>query len=63
VAKGFTQQPSVDFVDTYSPMAKFTLVRIIVFIVVKMDLELQQLDVKTVFSQWRIKRRHLYASA
>ena len=23
MAKGFNQQPSVDFVDTYSPVAKF----------------------------------------
>jgi hypothetical protein len=37
VAKGFTQQPGVDFVDTYSHVAKFTLMKIIMSIVAKMD--------------------------
>jgi hypothetical protein len=50
IVKGFTQQPSMDFVDTYSPVAKFVLVRIIMSIVGKMDLELHQLDVKRHFS-------------
>jgi hypothetical protein len=40
VAKRFTQQPGIDFVDTYSPVAKFASVRIIMSIVAKMDLEL-----------------------
>uniref|UniRef100_A0A2N9F846 Reverse transcriptase Ty1/copia-type domain-containing protein n=1 Tax=Fagus sylvatica TaxID=28930 RepID=A0A2N9F846_FAGSY len=44
VAKGFTQQPGVDFVDTYSPVAKFALVRIIMDVVARLDLELHQLD-------------------
>jgi hypothetical protein len=35
VAKCFTQQSGVDFIDTYSPMAKFTSVRIIMSIVAK----------------------------
>uniref|UniRef100_A0A2N9FF63 CCHC-type domain-containing protein n=1 Tax=Fagus sylvatica TaxID=28930 RepID=A0A2N9FF63_FAGSY len=49
VAKGFTQQPGVDFVDTYSPVAKFASVRIIMVVAAKLDLELHQLDVKTTF--------------
>ena len=55
VAKGFTQQPSVDFVDTYSPVAKFASNRIITFVVVIMDLELHQLDVKTAFLNGELK--------
>lgn len=35
VGKGYTQQPGVDFVDTYSPVTKFTSVRIIMPIVVR----------------------------
>jgi hypothetical protein len=50
VVKGFTQQPGVDFVDTYSYVTKFTSVKIIMSIVSKMDLELHQLDVKIAFS-------------
>jgi hypothetical protein len=55
VAKGFTQQPGIDLVDTYSPVAKFTSIRIIVSIVAKMDLELHQLDVKTTFLNGELK--------
>jgi hypothetical protein len=49
VAKEFTQQPGVDFVDTYSPVAKFALVQIIMVVTARLDLELHQLDVKTAF--------------
>ena len=55
VAKGFTQQLGVDFVDTYSHMAKFISVKIIMSIVAKMDLELHQLDVKTAFLNGELK--------
>jgi hypothetical protein len=55
VAKGFTQQPGIDFVDTYSPVTKFVSVRIIMSIVIKMDLELHQLDVKTAFLNGELK--------
>ena len=37
MAKGFNQQLGVDFVDTYSPIAKFTSNRIIMFVVTRMD--------------------------
>ena len=49
VAKRFTQKPGMDFVDTYSPVAKFASVQIIMVVAVRLDLELHQLDVKTVF--------------
>jgi hypothetical protein len=45
----------VDFVDTYSLIAKFTSVRIIMSIVAKMDLELHQLVVKTTFLNGELK--------
>jgi hypothetical protein len=59
MAKWVTQQPNVDFVDTYSPVAKLISIRIIVSVVAKMDLELHELDVKTTF-KWGIKRGYLY---
>uniref|UniRef100_A0A2N9EKJ9 CCHC-type domain-containing protein n=1 Tax=Fagus sylvatica TaxID=28930 RepID=A0A2N9EKJ9_FAGSY len=55
VAKGFTQQPGVDFVDTYSPVAKFASVRIIMVVAARLDLELHQLDVKTAFLNGDLK--------
>jgi hypothetical protein len=55
VAKGFTQQPGVDFMDTYSPVAKFASVRIIMVVATRLDLKLYQLDVKTVFLNGDLK--------
>jgi hypothetical protein len=55
VAKGFTQQSGVDFVDTYSPVAKFASVWIIMVVVARLDLELHQLEVKTPFSYRDLK--------
>ena len=55
MAKGFTQQSSVDFVDTYSPVAKFASNRIIMSVVATMDLELHQLDVETTFLNGELK--------
>ena len=49
VAKGFTQREGVDFVETFSPVAKFTSIRIISALMAYYDLELHQMDVKTVF--------------
>ncbi|KAM1189908.1 hypothetical protein ACFX2J_025523 [Malus domestica] len=55
VAKGYTQKPGIDFVDTYSTVAKFTSIRILMAIVARMDLELHQLDVKTTFLNGDLK--------
>ena len=55
MAKGFTQQSSVDFVDTYSPVAKFASNRIIMSVVATMDLEFHQLDVETTFLNGELK--------
>uniref|UniRef100_A0A2N9FQW9 Reverse transcriptase Ty1/copia-type domain-containing protein n=1 Tax=Fagus sylvatica TaxID=28930 RepID=A0A2N9FQW9_FAGSY len=46
---------SVDFVDTYSPVAKFASVRIIMVVAARLDLELHQLDVKTTFLNGDLK--------
>lgn len=49
VAKGYTQKEGVDFVETFSPVAKFTSIRIIDALTAYFDLELHQMDVKTAF--------------
>ncbi|WVZ98064.1 hypothetical protein U9M48_043546 [Paspalum notatum var. saurae] len=49
VAKEFTQRKGIDFVETFSSVAKFTSIRIISVLTAYYDLELYQIDVKTAF--------------
>ncbi|CAM8878136.1 unnamed protein product [Rhodiola kirilowii] len=49
VAKGFTQKEGVDFTEIFSPVVKHRSIRVMLSIVAKFDLELEQLDVKTSF--------------
>ena len=39
----------MDYEETFSPVVKFASIRLILAIVARMDLELYQMDVKTVF--------------
>lgn len=49
VAKGFSQKAGIDFHEIFSPMVKIVSIRIVLALVAFLDLELQQLDVKTAF--------------
>ena len=52
VAKGFSQIPGVDYNDVFSPVVKHSLIRTFFSIIAMHDLELEQLDVKTIFLHW-----------
>ena len=49
VAKGFTQKEGIDYKETFSPVSSNDSFRIIMTLVTHYDLELHQIDVKTVF--------------
>ncbi|KAJ4704584.1 Retrovirus-related Pol polyprotein from transposon TNT 1-94 [Melia azedarach] len=49
VARGFTQREGVDYNEIFSPVVRHTSIRVLLAIVAHQDLELKQLDVKTVF--------------
>ncbi|PKI63076.1 hypothetical protein CRG98_016527 [Punica granatum] len=49
VTKGFTQMEGIDYHETFFPVSKKDLLRIIMALVAHMDLELHRMDVKTAF--------------
>ena len=49
VAKGFTQIYGLDFDETFSPVARFESLRLLLALAVLEDWEIHQMDVKSVF--------------
>ncbi|KIK15110.1 hypothetical protein PISMIDRAFT_16746 [Pisolithus microcarpus 441] len=49
IAKGFTQEYGIDFEDTFSPVARFETVRILLAHAVQNNWEMEAVDVKTAF--------------
>jgi hypothetical protein len=49
VKKGYSQVKGIDFGEIFSPVAKLTSIRFILFIAAAFDLEVEQMDVKTTF--------------
>ncbi|KAM1671634.1 hypothetical protein ACFXTN_036619 [Malus domestica] len=49
VAKGYAQKEGIDYNEVFSHVVKHSSIRILLALVVQFDLELAQLDVKTVF--------------
>jgi len=49
VARGFTQQEGIDYLETFSPMIKPTTVRLVLTIVVSYGWTIHQLDVHNAF--------------
>jgi hypothetical protein len=49
VAKGYTQKEEEDYFDTYSPMARLTTIRVLLFVAASHGLLVHLMDVKTTF--------------
>jgi len=49
VAKGYAQTYGIDYEETYNPIAKMTIIRLIITMVVAKGWSLYQMDVKNVF--------------
>ncbi|KAG8485819.1 hypothetical protein CXB51_019218 [Gossypium anomalum] len=56
VAKGYSQIPGVDFTDVFSLVVKHSSIRALLGIVAMHDLELEQLDVKTIFLHGELEK-------
>ncbi|WVZ15791.1 hypothetical protein V8G54_013357 [Vigna mungo] len=55
VVKGCNQKKRIDFDEIFSPVVKMTSIRAILGLVAKLDLEIEQLDVKTTFLHGDLK--------
>ena len=49
VAKGYTQFYDIDYLETFAPMGRMTMVRILIALVAIFGWKLQQFDVKNAF--------------
>jgi hypothetical protein len=49
VAKGFTLRDGIDYTEIFSPVSKKHSFRIVMALVANYDLELHQMDIKTMF--------------
>lgn len=55
VAKGCSQREGIDFVETYSPVVRYSSIRLLIAMAVKYDLKIEQMDVVTAFLHGDVK--------
>eukprot|EP00253_Pinus_taeda_P027659 PITA_27659 len=55
VAKGYSQQEGIDFDDTFAPVAKLNIIRMLICLATKHKWKLHQLDVKSAFLNGELK--------
>ena len=57
VAKVYLQQPSVDIIETFSPVVKHTTIRLFLSLAVTFSWQLRQLDVECAFLHGDLKEQ------
>lgn len=55
VAKGYSQQPGIDFTETYAPVARIETIRTVLAMAAQLELQVYQLDVKSAFLNGEIE--------
>ena len=56
VSKGYTQTYGVDYQETFAPVAKMNAKRILLFLAINFDWDLQQYDVKNAFLHGELEK-------
>ena len=59
VVKGFNQKKGIDFEEIFSPVVKMSSIPVVLGLAVSLDLEIEQLDVKTAFLHGDLERKYL----
>lgn len=57
VAKGFSQKPGIDYFETFSPVVRFSTLRLLFALSIKLGLEITHLDVATAFLNGFLKEK------
>ncbi|KAL0804806.1 hypothetical protein Bca101_097296 [Brassica carinata] len=57
VVKGFNQKKDIDFEEILSPVVKMSSIRVVLGLAAVLDLEIEQLDVKTVFLHGELEEK------
>lgn len=49
LAKGFSQRPGIDFHDTFAPVARLGLLRMLIALSIQMEMQVSQLDITSAY--------------
>ena len=63
VVKGFQQKKGIDFDEIFAPVVKMTSIRTVLSVAASMNLEVEQLDVKTAFLHGDLEEEPVWTEA